>query len=155
VNRFFAFVVLVVLTAQVDAAVPTPAQVKASWQPSDAQLLDRHGLPLESVRIDMAARRQPWVALSDISPGLGRAVMQAEDQRFMEHGGIDLKAVGQAAWDNLFRVRSQARLRGASTITPRWHRGRRAAAGRRSGTRRWRRANWRPAGASSRYWKPI
>jgi hypothetical protein len=70
------------------------------------------------VRIDMAARRQPWVALADISPSLGRAVMQAEDQRFMEHGGIDFKAVGQAAWDNLFRVRgSQARLRGASTIT--------------------------------------
>jgi penicillin-binding protein 1C len=58
------------------------------------------------------------VALADVSPALGRAVMQAEDQRFMEHGGIDLKAVGQAAWDNLFGVqRSQARLRGASTIT--------------------------------------
>jgi penicillin-binding protein 1C len=107
-----------VLGMQAEAAVPTPAQVKAAWQPSEAQLLDRHGVPVESVRIDMAARRQPWVALADISPALGRAVMQAEDQRFMEHGGIDLKAVGQAAWDNLFRVRgSQARLRGASTIT--------------------------------------
>jgi len=106
------------LGVQAQAAVPTPAQVKAAWQPSEAQLLDRHGVPVESVRIDMTARRQPWVALADISPALGRAVMQAEDQRFMEHGGIDLKAVGQAAWDNLFRVHgSQARLRGASTIT--------------------------------------
>jgi penicillin-binding protein 1C len=101
------------------AAVPTPEQVKAAWKPSDAQLLDRHGEPLESVRIDMAARRQPWVALADISPSLGRAVMQAEDQRFMEHGGIDFKAVGQAAWDNLLRVGrgGPSRLRGASTIT--------------------------------------
>lgn len=106
------------LGVQAQAAVPTPAQVKAAWQPSEALLLDRHGVPVESVRIDMTARRQPWVALADISPALGRAVMQAEDQRFMEHGGIDLKAVGQAAWDNLFRVHgSQARLRGASTIT--------------------------------------
>jgi penicillin-binding protein 1C len=40
-------------------------------------------------------------------------VLQAEDQRFMEHGGVDLKAIGQAAWDNLF----QRRARGASTIT--------------------------------------
>jgi len=114
----FVLVLALALAVPAQAAVPTPAQVKAAWQPSDAQLLDRHGVPVESVRIDMAARRQPWVALPDISPALGRAVMQAEDQRFMEHGGIDLKAVGQAAWDNLFRVRgSQARLRGASTIT--------------------------------------
>jgi penicillin-binding protein 1C len=95
--------------------------VRAAWKPSDAQLLDRRGVPLESVRIDMRARRQPWVALADISPSLGRAVMQAEDQRFMEHGGIDFRAAGQAAWDNLFRVQgsssSRARLRGASTIT--------------------------------------
>ena len=111
-------VVALALTAGAAAAVPTPAEVKAAWQPSDAQLLDRHGLPVESVRIDMAARRQPWTALADISPALGRAVMQAEDQRFMEHGGIDLKAVGQAAWDNLFRAHgSGARVRGASTIT--------------------------------------
>jgi penicillin-binding protein 1C len=118
VNRIVALLFAALLATPVVAAVPTPAQVKAAWQPSEAQLLDRHGLPLESVRIDMSARRQAWVLLSDISPSLGRAVMQAEDQRFMEHGGIDLQAVGQAAWDNLFRVHgSQARLRGASTIT--------------------------------------
>jgi penicillin-binding protein 1C len=106
------------MPAMAAAAVPTPAQVKAAWKPSDAQLLDRRGVPLESVRIDMSARRQPWVALADISPSLGRAVMQAEDQRFMEHGGIDFRAAGQAAWDNLFRVQSsRSRLRGASTIT--------------------------------------
>jgi penicillin-binding protein 1C len=106
------------LCAPVAAAVPTPAQVRAAWKPSDAQLLDRRGVPIESVRIDMSARRQPWVALADISPSLGRAVMQAEDQRFMEHGGIDFRAAGQAAWDNLFKVQSsRSRLRGASTIT--------------------------------------
>jgi penicillin-binding protein 1C len=116
VNRPAALVLALALCAQAAAAVPTPQQVRAAWQPSDAQLLDRHGVPVESVRIDMAARRQPWVALADISPGLGRAVMQAEDQRFMEHGGIDFRAVGQAAWDNLFRT-GRARPRGASTIT--------------------------------------
>jgi len=116
VNRPAALVLGLALCMPAVAAVPTPQQVRAAWRPSDAQLLDRHGVPVESVRVDMAARRQPWVALADISPSLGRAVMQAEDQRFMEHGGIDFKAVGQAAWDNLFRA-GRARPRGASTIT--------------------------------------
>jgi penicillin-binding protein 1C len=115
----FAHGLAAVLAMPAAAAVPAPAEVKAAWRPSDAQLLDRDGVPLESLRIDMAARRQPWVPLADMSPALGRAVLQAEDQRFMEHGGIDFQAVGQAAWDNLFRAqgRGQARLRGASTIT--------------------------------------
>jgi penicillin-binding protein 1C len=95
------------------AAVPTPDQVKASYRSSESELLDRHGVPLQSVRIDMTARRLPWVALPDISPALGAAVLQAEDQRFMQHGGVDVEALGKAAWDNLFR----ARPRGASTIT--------------------------------------
>lgn len=95
------------------AAVPTPQQVRAAFKPSNAQLLDRHGVPVESVRIDMRARRMAWTPLADISPALGVAVLQAEDQRFMEHGGVDLRAIGQAAWDNLFRERP----RGASTIT--------------------------------------
>ncbi|WGG52001.1 penicillin-binding protein 1C [Rugamonas sp. DEMB1] len=94
-------------------AVPTPQQVRADYRASDAELLDRHGEPLQSLRIDLAARRLRWVALADISPALPLAVLQAEDQRFMQHDGVDLKAMGQAAWDNLFR----SRPRGASTLT--------------------------------------
>jgi len=95
------------------AAAPTPEQVKAAWRPSDAVLLDRHGVELQSVRIDMTVRRMAWVPLDDVSPALTRLVVQAEDQRFHEHGGVDFEAIGKAAWDNLFR----ARPRGASTIT--------------------------------------
>lgn len=95
------------------AAMPTPQQVRAAYQPSNARLLDRHGVPVDSVRIDMRARRMAWTPLADISPAVGVAVLQAEDGRFMEHGGVDLRAIGQAAWDNLFRERP----RGASTIT--------------------------------------
>ncbi|VXB80822.1 penicillin-binding protein 1C [Massilia sp. 9I] len=106
-------VLLLLAPAFVAAAPPTPAQVRAAWQPSEARLLDRNGVAIDSVRVDMRARRGDWVALAEISPALGAAVMQAEDQRFMQHGGIDLRAAGQAAWDNLFRQRP----RGASTIT--------------------------------------
>ncbi|MCC2957451.1 penicillin-binding protein 1C [Massilia sp. IC2-477] len=104
---------LLLLPAFAVAAMPTPFDVRAAWQPSEARLLDRNGVALDSVRVDLKARRGNWVSLADISPALGVAVLQAEDQRFMQHGGIDLRAAGQAAWDNLFRQRP----RGASTIT--------------------------------------
>ena len=107
---------LLLVALPVHAAVPTPQEVKAAWRSSDTTLLDRHGEILATVRVDMAGRRLGWVALDDISPTLGRAVLQAEDQRFMEHGGIDFQAIGKAAWDNLFSS-GQQRTRGASTIT--------------------------------------
>jgi penicillin-binding protein 1C len=95
------------------SAIPSYAQVRAAFRSSDAQLLDRHGAPVQSLRTDLTVRRLPWVALADISPSLPAAVLQAEDQRFYQHGGIDFGAIGAAAWDNLFR----SRPRGASTIT--------------------------------------
>jgi penicillin-binding protein 1C len=106
--------VLLAVAVPLCAAVPTPREVQAAWRPSDATLLDRHGETIAAVRVDLVGRRLGWVALDDISPTLGRAVLQAEDQRFMEHGGIDFQAIGRAAWDNLF---GQQRTRGASTIT--------------------------------------
>ncbi|MEO5933466.1 MAG: penicillin-binding protein 1C [Duganella sp.] len=93
--------------------VPTPGQVRAGFRSSEAALLDRHGEPVQSLRIDMAVRRLPWVELKDIAPALPAAILRAEDQRFYEHGGVDWSAAAKAAWDNLFR----ARPRGASTIT--------------------------------------
>ncbi|HEX8614478.1 MAG TPA: penicillin-binding protein 1C [Telluria sp.] len=94
-------------------AVPTPAEVRAAYRASDAELLDRHGVPIDSLRIDMAVRRAPWVGLGDISPAMRLALVHAEDRRFMQHDGVDLGALGKAVWDNLLRTRA----RGASTIT--------------------------------------
>ena len=94
-------------------AVLTPAQVRAAYRSSEAQLLDRSGAPLQSLRVDMKVRRLPWVPLADISPAVQQAVLLAEDQRFMQHGGVDVSALATAAWDNLFSKKP----RGASTIT--------------------------------------
>jgi len=99
--------------SSVKAEVPTPEQVRRDYRASEAQLLDRHGVALQALRIDMQGRRTPWVALGDISPALPAAVLQAEDQRFYQHQGVDWSAAAKAAWDNLFR----SRPRGASTIT--------------------------------------
>jgi penicillin-binding protein 1C len=106
--------ILLLSALPLHAAVPTPQDVKAAWRTSESTILDRYGETIATVRVDMKGRRLPWVALDDISPTLGRAVLQAEDQRFMEHGGIDFQAIGKAAWDNLFGLQ---RTRGASTIT--------------------------------------
>ena len=108
------FVMLALAGAtQATQAAPTFEAVRAGYRSSDAQLLDRHGEAIQSLRIDMTVRRLAWVALNDISPALPAAVLQAEDQRFYQHDGVDWSAAAKAAWDNLFRTRP----RGASTIT--------------------------------------
>jgi penicillin-binding protein 1C len=108
----FSVIVLALAGANVHA-IPAFDEVRAAYRSSDAELLDRHGEAIQSLRIDMAVRRLPWVALGDVSPALPAAVLQAEDQRFYEHNGVDWSAAAKAAWDNLFRTRP----RGASTVT--------------------------------------
>ncbi len=54
-----------------------------------------------------------WRDLDEISPHLQRAVMAAEDQRFLFHHGFDFTEIRQVAKD----VVSKRKIRGASTIT--------------------------------------
>ena len=56
-----------------------------------------------------------WVSLSKVSPALLRAVIAAEDARFFQHWGVDLKELRSSRAYNA-RQRDD-RLRGASTIT--------------------------------------
>ena len=93
--------------------LPTFGDLKAHWQPSEAWLYDRSGHVLDQVRVDFEARRLAWTPISAISPELSRAVIRAEDRRFMNHGGIDWLAI---AGSLRARVSGQ-KSRGASTIT--------------------------------------
>jgi penicillin-binding protein 1C len=95
------------------AAPPSPAEIRASYRSSEARLLDRHGDVVQTLRMDMSGRRLQWTPLDRISPALKNAVISAEDHRFLDHGGVDVRAVIGALRD---RIRGQAR-RGASTIT--------------------------------------
>jgi monofunctional biosynthetic peptidoglycan transglycosylase len=54
-----------------------------------------------------------WRPLERISPHAALAVVAAEDQLFLEHGGFDLEAIGKALDHN----RRGRGVRGASTIT--------------------------------------
>ena len=53
------------------------------------------------------------MALADVSPALRQALVLSEDKRFYEHSGVDWRAVGAAAWGNLWNEKT----RGASTLT--------------------------------------
>jgi 1A family penicillin-binding protein len=54
------------------------------------------------------------VPLARISPNLVRAILAVEDQRFYEHGGVDMVRVAGAAWNNVLEGRA---AQGGSTLT--------------------------------------
>ena len=93
--------------------VRTFADVRSAWRASDVALLDRHGVVLHEVRVDATRRRLAWTPLAATSPALSAAVLAAEDRRFREHGGVDVRAVAAAAASRL----TGGPRRGASTIT--------------------------------------
>lgn len=95
------------------ADLPTFLQVKAQHRPSDLQVLDRHGEPIQTIRVDKQVRRLPWVSLQDVSPAMRLAIVLSEDQRFWQHSGVDWRAAASSAWGNLWNQRT----RGASTVT--------------------------------------
>ncbi|MEW6120006.1 MAG: penicillin-binding protein 1C [Pseudomonadota bacterium] len=92
---------------------PDLAAIQRAHPPSSAWLLDRHGEVMQEVRVDFRVRRGAWQPLAAISPALPAAVVRFEDKRFREHGGVDLAALGHAAWQNLIGEKR----RGASTLT--------------------------------------
>lgn len=95
------------------AGVPAFAEVRAAHRPSDVTVLDRHGVPVQTLRTDPRVRRLAWVPLEAMSPVLLQAVVLSEDRRFWEHSGVDWGAAARSAFANLWNTRT----RGASTLT--------------------------------------
>ncbi|MEB0140236.1 MULTISPECIES: penicillin-binding protein 1C [unclassified Undibacterium] len=95
------------------AALPGLAQLKAEFASSEGELLDRHGVVIQQLRVNMNERKLPWVKLDEISPALRLALISSEDKQFYQHSGIDWRAVAGAAWGNVWN----SKTRGASTIT--------------------------------------
>lgn len=106
------FAALLTVCSGVRAEVPSFADVRARWTPTEAVLLDRHGEALHELRVVAQGRRLEWTRLEDISPAALATIVRAEDQRFYRHGGVDWLALTDAALDSLF-----SRPRGASTIS--------------------------------------
>ena len=111
VAAIFTLAALALLTAP--PALPNYAQVRAAWAPSEAWLYDRHGVLIDSARVDFARRRLAWTPLADIAPVARDTVLDAEDHRFRAHGGVDWLALGGVLRDRL----AGRPGRGASTVS--------------------------------------
>ena len=114
VNRGFLLILfLLLMMVGVAYALPSFDEVRSSFVKSDSLLLDRHGNVLHELRVDKKRRRLDWTPLKTISPALQEAVIQAEDRRFYDHGGVDYRSMAAAAIQGL----TTESLRGASTIS--------------------------------------
>ena len=94
-------------------ALPDYATLRAQHRPSDIELQDRHGEPLQTLRIDYTVRRGKWLGLHELAPGLREAIVIGEDRQFWQHSGVDWQALAASAWANAWNTRT----RGASTVT--------------------------------------
>ena len=112
-KRFLSSLIVLFSFSSLVYALPSYQEVRQSYVKSDSVLLDRHGEILHELRMDKERRRLDWTSLANISPVLKEAVIQAEDKRFYEHGGVDTRSMGAALIQGL----TSESLRGASTIT--------------------------------------
>jgi len=93
-----------------DRAYPPPLD-KA--QTVSAEVLDADGLLLRA----FATSESRWrlkTSIGDVDPRFLKMLVAYEDQRFYQHGGIDLKAMGRAAFQLLVNGRI---VSGASTLS--------------------------------------
>jgi penicillin-binding protein 1C len=108
-------VLLLPLAALVLAACFTrlPTELEAPAPRSSVLVLDREGRLLREVTVGEGAVVTP-VKLSELSPWVVPALLAAEDSRFFEHPGIDLRSVLRATAQLLIERRV---VSGASTLT--------------------------------------
>ncbi len=108
-----ALLAIVILAALVDIVAGTPdaREIRSlDRMPLATVLLDRNGQPAFTV---FRERRQE-VPLEQVSPNLVNAVIAIEDQRFYDHGGLDLWRIAGSVWAD---IRGGGFVQGGSTIT--------------------------------------
>ena len=94
-------------------ATPPSARHLALPDMPSLTIEDRHGRVLRTTRAGDGSRSR-WVSLASIDADILAAFIAVEDRRFLVHDGVDARAVGRAARDNL---RARRVVSGASTIT--------------------------------------
>lgn len=101
------------LPAIVFVALPLPDSMREPAAVPGLVVQDRNGLVLRTTRAPDGSRGG-HVTLDDVDPTLIQAFLAAEDRRFFDHRGVDLRSVARAARDNL---RAGEIVSGASTIS--------------------------------------
>jgi len=95
-------------------SLPSYAEVRANWRPSEAWLYDRGGRLIDSERVDFDVRRLAWTPLDKIAPALRTDLIASEDKRFLWHRGVDWIGIASALRD---RIEGRGPQRGASTLS--------------------------------------
>lgn len=103
---------------KVDLTIEGNEITKINTFDPNGELIDTNTVTLEPVMVaqisgDQIETRQA-VPLSDIPHTLLEAIVTVEDQRFLEHSGIDPRGIARSIWANL---RAGSYVQGASTIT--------------------------------------
>jgi monofunctional biosynthetic peptidoglycan transglycosylase len=109
------FVVLLTGAGWVVAGLPPRRDVRALERKAPGRTALMRERQKEAKRAGHKARVvQIWVPLSQVSSHLLHAVLASEDQRFLEHSGIDWTALRESVEDNVERGHL---WRGGSTLT--------------------------------------
>src|SRR5687768_11609282 len=98
--RAFAAALVVPVAIGVWIAWPLPAELRTPQPVPSVTLLDRNGLPLRTTRSPDGVRGG-WLPIEQIDPDVIRAFVAVEDQRFYDHSGVDVRALGRALRDNV------------------------------------------------------
>lgn len=93
--------------------VPVPERLTRPL-PVSPTFLSSDGRPLRQLLSAEGQRVAQPVRFEELPAPLIHATLAAEDRRFFSHGGVDLLAIGRAAWDNVTSLRV---VSGASTLT--------------------------------------
>lgn len=86
--------------------------ISVSPTESATYIYDQQGNPLR--KLTLSTSNRDIVSLDEIPVSLQHAVIAIEDERFYEHGGIDLHGIARAFWNG---IRNGGFSEGASTIT--------------------------------------
>jgi penicillin-binding protein 1B len=115
----------VVFLKRGNASAQNNSPILVSFDKSGIQKLIqlKNGTEVKQVAMDPLAladvhgssyEKQKLLKLSEVPPYALKAVVAIEDRRYYDHGGVDIRAIGRAAWNNYFQ---SGKLQGGSTIT--------------------------------------
>jgi penicillin-binding protein 1C len=87
--------------------------VEAYCSASSLKIIDRNDTEIKTY-FDGNEAYNILVSVEDVSPWMLLATIAAEDKRFLEHSGVDIRSTARALWQN---TKSGKTVSGASTIT--------------------------------------
>jgi penicillin-binding protein 1C len=114
----FGITLMTGLSFSVEATVlPNFQTVKQNFDSSELVLLSDRGEWLDSIRTQFHKRQFPWLRLQTVSPIFIKSLMEAEDQGFYEHQGVEWRRILQASVNQLLSKLIHTKKFGASTLT--------------------------------------